>query len=80
MCNVCLLANPSLDFDVMVQTASHCSCLPLTSRRTTFAHVCEETKIAITLPRWQLRNTLQHGGPRAICQCGIRLHMRAPHA
>ena len=42
-------------------------------RRTTFAHGAKEKNIATNMPCWQERNTWPHGGPRAICQDGIRM-------
>ena len=75
--NVRRASNPSLADKVVSQSASHCIALHFVFHSRHVArrwHTCASLfTIAITLPTWQERNTLAHGGARRICQCGRQI-------
>ena len=75
--NVRRAAHPPLAKKVMSQSASHCIALHSAFHSRHVARrwrTCAGSfKIATTLPHWQGRNTLAHGGGRAICHNGRRM-------
>ena len=75
--NVHLASNSSLAKKTMSQSASHCIVLHFVflsrhvARR--WPTRASSLTIATTLPHWQERNTLAHGGGRCGCQSGRRI-------